>query len=396
MIPIRTDYRMLHRPWVNWLIIAVNVGLYIAGYNDNSPEGQRRILPLLLQPDEPQLYQFFTCVFLHANWLHLGGNMLFLWIFGNAINDRMGHVGYLLFYLAGGVLASVGYMLLSGAGPLLGASGAIAGVTGAYLVLLPKARVTVLAMLVYVMMPFEVPSLYFIVVQVLINLWMSLHVSGRFAGGVAYAAHSAGYAYGIVIAALLLAIKALPRDPFDLLNLVGTWRRRERYRQMVAQGYDPYHYVRPELRRETPPPAAEPPALPGSGDLREIQLRREISDAHGRGDMRAAAERYLQLVQIADNAVLPRQQQLDVANHLNHSELYPAAADAYERFVRYYPTHETIGDIYLLLGLLYGRYLHQYDRAEHWLTQAVEKLTDVRKLELARGDLQAVRQHRRS
>ena len=129
---------------------------------------------------------------------------------------------------------------------------------------------------------------------------------------------------------------------------------------------------------------------------RELQLRSEISASCSRHDLATAAEKYLQLVQIADEAVLPRQHQLDVANQLMAGEQYPAAADAYERFLRHYRTYEHIGDIHLMLGLLYGRYLHQYDRAERNLSRAMETLPDARKVEMARKELETVRRRRGS
>ena len=92
-----------------------------------------------LHPDQPEILQFFTSVFLHGSWMHLIGNMIFLWVFGNAVNDRFGHVGYAAFYLAGGVLSGLGYVLLAGQAPVLGASGAISAVTGCYLVLFGPA-----------------------------------------------------------------------------------------------------------------------------------------------------------------------------------------------------------------------------------------------------------------
>ncbi|HAU37435.1 MAG TPA: hypothetical protein DCX07_06915, partial [Phycisphaerales bacterium] len=97
------------------------------------------------------------------------------------------------------------------------------------------------------------------------------------------------------------------------------------------------------------------------------------------------------LVQVADGAVLPRTQQLDVANQLMADQQYPAAADAYERFLRHYGGYEHLGDIHLMLGILYGRYLHQYERAAQMLERAVAELTDERKVQLARNDLAAAR-----
>jgi len=127
---------------------------------------------------------------------------------------------------------------------------------------------------------------------------------------------------------------------------------------------------------------------------RELELRRGIAEACRRDDFATASQMYLQLVQIADEAVLSRSNQLDVANKLMADERYPAAADAYERFLKHYANYEDVADIYLMLGLLYGRYLHEHDRAEQFLTQAVQNLHDPRKLELAKRDLEDVRRHR--
>ncbi len=394
MIPIRTDYKMTQRPWVNYGLLAVNIALYFAGYNGVTQSGLHKINHLLLQSNAPELYQFISSVFLHASFMHLAGNMMFLWVFGNAINDKFGHVGYLAFYLAGGILAGVGYILLSGHAPVLGASGAIAAVTGAYLVLLPRSRVTVLALLFYVMMPFEISSLYFLAFQVIFNFVMTAGDGG----GVAYAAHSSGYVFGIAVAAGLLALRLLPRDTYDLLNLIKSHQRRSRYKRMVGQGYDPFSYVNPELRRKAGNKwvdarnvAQEAPDSPAG---KEMKLRSEISQALLRHDLSGAAAKYLQLVQVVDSPVLSQPQQLDVANHLMSSEQHAAAADAYERFLKHYSSYEYTADICLMLGLLYGRYLHQYDRAEECLTKAIESLDDPQKLQLATSELEAVRRSR--
>jgi len=401
IIPIRTDYRMTRTPWGNYALLAVNVAVYLLGDHAGSEQGYVRIYAWMLHPDNPELGQFFTSMFLHGGFLHLAGNMLFLWVFGNAINDRFGQAGYLAFYLAGGILAGVGYVLLSGRAPVLGASGAISAVAGAYLVLLPRSRVTVLALLLYVFMPFEISSLYFLMFQLVWNLALTLgHLAGPYSGGggVAYAAHSSGYAFGIAISAALLALRILPRDAFDLLNLFRARRRRSRYQTMVSRGYDPFSHTKAKLRqaegRWVKTRSVEQ-APSDTTSAKELQLRRGIVEAFARNDLNGASKRYLELVQLADDPVLPRQQQLDVGNHLMASEQHAAAADAYERFLRHFHNYEFKADIYLMLGLLYGRYLDQYEAAERYLQQAVDLLHDPRKLELARTDLQAVRDRRK-
>ncbi len=142
-----------------------------------------------------------TAMFLHGGWLHLLGNMLFLWVFGNNIEDRMGHVRFLLFYLVCGYAAAYGFALLNaGSGePLIGASGAVAGVLGAYLVLYPKARVWVLVPFL-VFLPLRLPA------WTVLGLWFGLQAvysAGQGvtdAGTVAYAAHVVGFAVGMLLA----------------------------------------------------------------------------------------------------------------------------------------------------------------------------------------------------
>jgi membrane associated rhomboid family serine protease len=397
MIPIGTNYRMTRRPWVNYALVAANVILFVLGCNGMT-RNIGRIEAYLLHPQAPLLHQFFSSVFLHGSWGHLIGNMIFLWVFGNAINDRFGHLGYLAFYLAGGILACVGYVLLAGNAPVLGASGAISAVTGAYLVLLPRVRVTLLAFFLYVLVPIEISSLLFLMFQFIWNMWMSLDatITGQGAGGVAYAAHSTGYVFGILVSIALLALRLLPRDAYDLLNLIRSWRRREKYRWMVAQGYSPFEptAVQQELPEDTKRYISARTVEAATADTessRELQLRRDIADACRRQDLAAAASLYLSLVQVAEGAVLPQACQLDVANQLMATEQYAAAADAYERLLKHYSDYEHKADIHLMLGLIYGRYLHQYERAEETLQLAIRDLKDPRKLQLAKGDLQALR-----
>jgi membrane associated rhomboid family serine protease len=383
---------------VNYALIAANAAIFLMGYNG----GNKQIDSWLLYPDSPRLVQFFSSMFLHATVQHVFFNMVFLWVFGNVLNDRLGHVAYLAFYLAGGVLAGVGYIVCCGHAPVLGASGAISAVTGGYLVLFPRARVRVL-MILYFITWFDVSSLLFVGFQFLMDLTMTLATNWTGAsGGVAYAAHLSGSLFGVAVGVCLLAVRLLPRDEMDVLSLIRHSQRRQRYRQMVSQGFEPFRGVKPSRppaqvgggRRWVATRTVES-ARPDTPPARELELRREIAEACAQHDMPTAAAKYLQLIQIAEDAILSRQNQLDVANQLMADEQHPAAADAYERFLKHYHAYEHTADIHLMLGLLYGRYLHQYDRAEQLLQRAAEALNDERKVQMARGELEAVRQRRK-
>jgi membrane associated rhomboid family serine protease len=137
-------------------------------------------------------------MFLHADLLHLGGNMLFLWVFGNNIEDRLGHARYVGFYLLGGIVATLGHVLVqpSSTVPVVGASGAIAAVMGAYLVWFPAAPVRTLIIFFFVLIR-DVPA------GVLLAAWFVLQFFTGSSSGVAWVAHVAGFVFGVLVALLV-------------------------------------------------------------------------------------------------------------------------------------------------------------------------------------------------
>jgi membrane associated rhomboid family serine protease len=145
----------------------------------------------------------FTAMFMHGGLLHLGGNMLFLWIFGNNVEDSMGRPKFLVFYLLAGLAATAGQILVgpNSRVPNLGASGAIAGVLAGYLVLFPRARVVTLIFIVFFFTIIELPAILFLgiwfIQQVLFG-YFDLNTGGNPAGGVAYFAHIGGFVFGLI------------------------------------------------------------------------------------------------------------------------------------------------------------------------------------------------------
>ncbi|MGW2717263.1 rhomboid family intramembrane serine protease [Streptomyces sp. NPDC001492] len=168
--------------------------------------------------DKSPAVSVFTAMFLHGSWLHLLGNMLFLLIFGNNVEDRMGHIRYALFYVVCGYAASYGFALANAdsSDPLIGASGAIAGVLGAYLVLYPKARVWILVPFL-LFLPLRLPA------WLVLGFWFvlqALYSSGEgvsSAGTVAYAAHVVGFLVGMLLAWPLKPGTPPPPEPRGLL-----------------------------------------------------------------------------------------------------------------------------------------------------------------------------------
>lgn len=383
MLPLGTDSPLRTTPYMNWAIIAVNIIAFLVQLR----LGPLRTEQFVLTSVHPNLLSFVTYAFMHAGWEHLLGNMLFLYIFGNNVNDKMGHIGYLGFYLASAVMAGVGFVLLTGGGgvmggalggpgsAVIGASGAISAVTGAYLVLLPRSNISILFFF-FIIARFYIPSVYVIALFFLKDI---IGFSGQ-GTDVAYACHISGTIFGFVLTFLMLAARLLPRDPFDLMGIASRWNRRRQYRDIVSKGFNPYEYRPPENK-----PAGTTAIDPRVQEV--ARLRDAISQAIGLHDLPLAVRHYLELKQIDPTQVLARQAQLDVANQLASQQLFAEAADAYERFMTTYPKFEQMEQVELMLGLIYARYLSRFDSAKQHLVRAIARLTGERELAMARQEL---------
>ncbi len=226
MIPLRDENPTRITPYLTWLLIAANVAVYILQIVSGMHEGKTGLVGgisgLTMVPVEvtrgmdvstngqtllhPYWLTIFTSMFMHGGLLHLGGNMLFLLIFGNNIEDALGHVKYLVFYLLCGVLAAVAQIAWNPVSviPTLGASGAIAGVLGGYLVLFPHARVDTLVFLGIIITRIRVPAYlllgFWIVSQFFSQFTGAMaHRQGGESGGVAYLAHIGGFIAGMIL-----------------------------------------------------------------------------------------------------------------------------------------------------------------------------------------------------
>jgi rhomboid family protein len=218
LIPLRDANPVRSVPIVNRLLLAVNLAAWIyVVYLTRQPgaldaffdrysfdwlEFTRRIASGDLGLDT--FAPLITHMFLHGGWLHLIGNVLYLWIFGDNVEDRFGSVQYLIFYVLCGIVAAIGQGLIA-PGPMVGASGAIAGVLGAYLLLSPTARISTLVFLGFFITIVELPALIvigmFIVLQILEGV-AELRVAGHAAAQqVAYFAHIFGFAAGLLLLA---------------------------------------------------------------------------------------------------------------------------------------------------------------------------------------------------
>ena len=156
----------------------------------------------------------FTSMFIHGGWLHLLGNMLYLWVFGRNIEDRFGHVTFLLFYLGAGLAAVWTHTALNmeSQAPLVGASGAIAGVTGAYIVLFPFSRIRTLVLFLFIM-AVDMPAILVLGFWFILQLFQGLGQFGAWDAGVAYWAHVGGFVAGILCGLLYKLIRREPLMP---------------------------------------------------------------------------------------------------------------------------------------------------------------------------------------
>jgi membrane associated rhomboid family serine protease len=194
VIPSRTT------PFVTIGLIGVNAVAFLYELQLNTPELRHFTETFGVVPAAFSFLTVVTSMFLHGGWMHVLGNMLYLWIFGDNVEDRFGHVGFFLFYLACGAAAALGQVAMdpSSTIPMIGASGAIAGVMGAYFVLYPHSRVLTAVFVLVFMDLVEVPAIFFLGVWFLMQLFNGVGSLGAQAvdAGVAFWAHIIGFAVG--------------------------------------------------------------------------------------------------------------------------------------------------------------------------------------------------------
>jgi membrane associated rhomboid family serine protease len=334
----------------------------------------------MLIPARPYIWQFVTYAFLHGGIMHIAGNMFFLYLFGGNVNDKLGNTGYIGFYLTGAVFSAVGHVLLGG-GPVLGASGAIAAVTGAYLVLFPQTMVVIFYWLYFFIDTIEISALYFIGFKMIIFD----NIIARYTPNVAYDAHLSGYAIGILATLVMLGTGLISSSSFDLWSMLRLWNRRRQYRDVIAGGCDPFTGTGAKRVRvrEVKNNGSEK-----QEDGRIRQLREEISQRIAERNISEAARKYLELSELDSGQLLARQQLLDIANQLASESKHTEAAAAYEKFIAHYSTYEYIEQVQLMLGILYSRYLHQTELAIRHLEAALDKLTDAGQIKMCRDELQ--------
>lgn len=206
MFPIRDHNPSGRTPYVTYALIAANIAIFLAywyglqsKYAINGFFYTWGLVPQFVMSGE-NLPTLITHMFLHGGWMHLAGNMLFLWIFGDNLEDLLGHAKYLMFYILAGLAAAALQIAVDPASqaPMVGASGAIAGVLGGYLLMFPRARVDVVVILIIIFKVFPIPA------WIVLGLWFGAQLFSGFStpsedGGIAYFAHIGGFIAGLAL-----------------------------------------------------------------------------------------------------------------------------------------------------------------------------------------------------
>ena len=233
MFPFRDHNPSSRFPYVSYALIAINVIVFLL-YGFRDEQFQWNVyMDWALVPAEvtagDELFTFITAMFMHGGIMHLAGNMLFLYVFGDNLEDYLGHVGYLVFYLICGIAASWGQIVIDPLSevPNLGASGAIAGLMGGYLVLFPKARVDCMLILIIIIKMITLSAM------IVLGAWLALQIIGGVSawgvpgGGVAYWAHIGGFFAGIAFILMIWTVRGVPQNwpemPHPEAAPVGPW-----------------------------------------------------------------------------------------------------------------------------------------------------------------------------
>ncbi len=225
MVPLKDENPIKITPYVTYILITVNILIFLFELTLSPPQLQAFFELFAIVPKElsatfqglsvnqpvPEFFTLFSSQFLHAGFTHIGFNMLFLWIFGNNIEEELGSIKYLIFYLTCGVLAGLTqcYFANESLIPSLGASGAIAGIMGAYILKFPQAKIVTVFPIGFFFPTFRIPALFFLgfwFLEQALNGIMTLNVPtnvGMEGGGVAYWAHAGGFIFGVLLGPLL-------------------------------------------------------------------------------------------------------------------------------------------------------------------------------------------------
>lgn len=385
-LPLGTDRGRRRPTQITYLLIGINIVVTVVMLvlQRFAPEQFERLYHTLwLERGVTGWWTYVTYAFLHdtsSAW-HLIGNMVFLWVFGPNVEDRFGRIWYLLFYLVGAAVSGAAFALLASqqiapgvvrSPPLVGASGAVSAVSGAFLVLFPFTRIRTLV-LFFIIGFWEIPAIWYIGFHL---VWDFIFLNRG--DNVAHEAHLAGYGYGAAVAASLVMLRILPREPYDLFSILRQKARKRKFQEFSHQK------VR-DTERATKKVARSGAALEGKTKAL-ASARAAVSEKLASNDFEGAGLAYRDLLaKYKDDSAttLARDTQMNLANALFKIGEHETAAQAYERFLRVYANDRESATVKLMLGLLYMNYLDRAGDAKPLLRDARNELDDPEERELA-------------
>ncbi len=382
LIPLGTDRPNKRKALITPTLIGINLGVFMLMLvlTRVDPAAADRIGYFgAISRHHFEPWQPITSMFIHAGFMHIFGNMLFLMVFGPPVEDRFGRIGFTVFYFAGGIASGLAHIAVESA-PAVGASGAIAAVSGAFLVLFPNTRIRCFVIF-FIIGIFMIPSWWLIGLFVVLDLGAQVFTP---ANGIANIAHLGGYAFGIITALTLLVAGILPKEPYDMFSIIKQKKRRADFKAAHAIHTKAGVYA-PE---KEPDPA-----------VAEIAKRRAtISTLVSGADLQSAAAQYLDMLdQFAKlpaqskALTLHRDAQYQIANYLYQSNNRQAAADAFTRLLEAYPNDPERHIITILLARIRAHDLHDPAGAIELLEALAEKVHDADTKALIENELAAIR-----
>ncbi|MEO1582993.1 MAG: rhomboid family intramembrane serine protease [Planctomycetota bacterium] len=340
------------------------IGLCVIAFLTQSSADRSAWAGLMVVRSGFEWYQLFSSTLLHGGWLHLIFNMIVLLALGPNVEDKLGHARFLGLYLLGAAAAGFAHILFSQA-PAIGASGAIAAVTGAYLVLFPTSRIICFAIWITVVGRIAIPAWWFVGINIAIDL-----LAGGLGGGtgIAHAAHLGGYALGIGGIMLMLQFRLLAREPQDLFTYFRQKRRKAAIQDAIRQ-----QQARVE---DTVGADAEPERT--EAERRLAEARSEVARLVQLGELDEASTAYERLTREHEptdrGAALSMKHQLQLAEHLIRSDRPALALQAFHGFVAAYPRDRQTPSASLMMGLLLARRLGRPAEARPHLEWARPRL----------------------
>ncbi|MBX3361271.1 MAG: rhomboid family intramembrane serine protease [Phycisphaeraceae bacterium] len=372
LIPLGSDVHLRRPPLLTHVMLGISIAAAAAQlvYGALSDGGAERVSrAFALQPGVSPWWTWITYAFMHGGFLHLTGNCLFLFVFGPPVEDRLGRIGYTALYLAGAIFAGLAEWGLRGPHPMVGASGAISAVAGAFLVMFPRSGVRIFVFFILIGV-LTFPAWMFILFHI---TWDFLKL-GTGAGRTAVGAHLGGYFFGFVVASICMASGLVKREGLDLFSL---GKQASRRRAIKEASFRAAKHTRIEAARP-PDPQSEAIAL----------ARADVLGKLSEGDHAGAITAYRSLLgtfgHLSHAVTLPRERQYEIANRLFEQGEHATASIAYQRFLDAYNADGEAPTVRLMLGLVSARYLNDPVAAKRLIADALPNLRDESQAALAR------------